>query len=62
MTAIQVINEIKALDPKEQAWVLDSLLEIEANRKITYMDDQCFDLAADRVMTTHSDLMHKLTQ
>lgn len=33
MTATQVINEIKALDPQERAKVLDLLQEIEVAQK-----------------------------
>ncbi len=62
MTATQVINEIKALDPQERAKVLDLLLEIEAAQGIRHADDQTFDDVADRVMTRHADLMRKLAQ
>lgn len=62
MTAAQVIDEIKTLDPQERAKVLDLLLEIEAAQNIRYADDRTFDDAADRVMTRHSDLMRKLAQ
>ena len=62
MTATQVIDEIKALDPQERAQVLDVLLEIKAVQNIRQVDDQTFDDVADRVMTRHSDLMRKLAQ
>jgi len=60
MTATQVINEIKALDPQERAKVLNVLLEIEAAQNIRHADDETFDNVADRVMTRHADLMRKL--
>jgi len=61
MTAIQVMNEIKALDPRERAKVLE-LLEIEAAQNVRYADDHAFDEVADRVMDRHTDLMRKLAQ
>lgn len=62
MTATQVINEIKALDPRERGKVLDFLLEIESAQTIRYADDRIFDDVADRVMDRHADLMRKLAQ
>jgi hypothetical protein len=62
MTAAQVIDEIKALNPQERAKVLDLLLEIEADQNIRHADDLAFDHAADRVMDRHADLMRKLAQ
>lgn len=62
MTATQVINEIKALEPQERAKVLDLLLEIEATQNIRHADDRAFDDVADRVIDRHADLMRKLAQ
>ena len=62
MTAADVIDQIKTLDPQERAKVLDLLLEIEAAQKIVYMDDQSFDQASDRVLKRHADLLRKLAQ
>jgi hypothetical protein len=62
MTTRQVLDEVKALDPKERAKVLDLLLEIEAEQKITYMEDKSFDHAAERVVDRHAELMKKLAQ
>ena len=62
MTAADVIDQIKALEPQERAKVLDLLLEIEADQKSAYMDDQSFDQAADRVLERHSELLRKLAQ
>lgn len=62
MTALQVINEIKALDPRERARVLDLLLEIEAAQDIRHVDDRTFDDVIDLVMDRHADLMRKLAQ
>ena len=62
MTAADVIDQIKTLDPQERAKVLDLLLEIEAAQKIVYMDDQSFDQASDRVLKRHADLLRKLAE
>ena len=62
MTATDVIEQIKTLDPQERAKVLGVLLGIEAAQKIVDMDDQRFDRAADRVLKRHADLMRKLAQ
>ena len=62
MTATQVIEEIKALEPRERVKMFDFLLEIESNERICYADDLSFDNATDRVMDQHADLMRKLAQ
>jgi type VI protein secretion system component VasK len=62
MTATDVIEQIKTLDPRERAKVLGVLLEIEPAQKIVDMDDQRFDEAADRVLERHADLLRKLAQ
>jgi len=58
MTAADVIDQIKALDPQERAKVLDLLLEIQAAQ----MDDQTFDQTANRVLERHAALLRKLAQ
>jgi hypothetical protein len=62
MTASDLIEQIKTLDPQERAKVLVLLLKIEADQKVDYMDDQSFDRAADRVLEVHADLLRKLAQ
>jgi hypothetical protein len=62
MTATDVIDQIKSLDPKERAKVLGLLLEIEAAHKTVEVDDQSFDQAADRVLGRHADLLRKLAE
>jgi hypothetical protein len=42
MTAADVIDQIKALDPRERAKVLNVLLEIEEGQKSLCMDDESF--------------------
>ncbi|MGA8654799.1 MAG: hypothetical protein WB586_01505 [Chthoniobacterales bacterium] len=56
------LDQIKALEPQERAKVLALLLEIEAAKKIACMDDEAFDDTADRVLSRHAALMHKLAQ
>jgi hypothetical protein len=51
MSATEIIDQIKALEPQKQAKVLALLLEIEATQKIACMDDERFDDAADRVLS-----------
>lgn len=62
MSATEIIDQIKALEPQERAKVLALLLEIEAAQKMDSMDDERFDRATDRVLSQHSDLMRKLAQ
>ena len=62
MTAADVIDQIKTLDPLERAKVLDGLLEIEADQKIADMDDASFERAAEGVLIRHADLLRKLAK
>ena len=62
MTANEVIDQVKTLDPQERAKVLGVLLEMEAAQNIADMDDQRFEQAADRVLERHADLLRKLAQ
>jgi len=62
MTAADVMDQIKTLDPQERAKVLDLLLEIEAAQQIVPMDDQSFERAANQVLARHADLLRKLAQ
>ena len=62
MSATEIIDQIKALEPQERAKVLALLLEIEAAQNIVSMDDERFDHAADRVLSRHSDLMRNLAR
>jgi 23S rRNA maturation-related 3'-5' exoribonuclease YhaM len=62
MTADDVMDQIKTLDPQERAKVLDLLLKIETTQQIVSMDDQNFERAADQVLERHADLLRKLAQ
>jgi hypothetical protein len=62
MTATDVIDQIKNLDPQERAKVLDVLLKMEADQKQEPVDDQGFDRSVDRVLDRHGELLRKLAQ
>ena len=60
MTAVDVINEIKALTPEELAEVIRFLRELEAQQPSQVIDDRAFDAEADKVLSRHADLLQKL--
>jgi hypothetical protein len=62
MSAAEIIDQIKALEPQERAKILALLLEIEAAEKVGCMNDERFDDVAERVLSRHADLMQKLAQ
>jgi len=62
MTAVQVIDQIKTLDPQERIKVLDLLLELESPQKPNSIDNTSFNQSMNRVLNRHSNLMHKLAQ
>ncbi len=62
MTVAQVLHEIRALDPKDRAEVLDSLLKMEEEESLQQAGDEDFDKVSDRVLERHQDLMRKLAQ
>ena len=62
MTAAEVIDQIRTLDPQERAKVLDHLLETEPIRPDACLNDKDFDRAAERVVERHADLLRKLAQ
>ncbi len=62
MTAVQVIDQIKTLDPQERIKVLDLLLELESPQKPNSIDNTSFNQSMDRVLNRHSNLMHNLAQ
>jgi len=57
MTALDVINEIKTLDPTERAEVIRFVHILE---KYPDISDQNFEEAADQVMERHAVLLQKL--
>lgn len=56
------MDEIRALDPKERAKVLDLLLKLEADQKVPLESDAGFEEAAKHVLSRHAELMRKLAQ
>ena len=62
MTVVDLIEQIRSLDPQDRAKVMAALLEIEAAQGISPMDDQVFDRAANRVVERHAETLRKLAQ
>jgi hypothetical protein len=62
MTAVEVIDQIKTLDPQERIKVLNLLLEMETPQKDNLIDQSSFKKSMDQVFSRHSDLMRKLAQ
>ncbi|HYZ74527.1 MAG TPA: hypothetical protein VE641_15730 [Chthoniobacterales bacterium] len=62
MSATEIIDQIKTLQPEERAKVLASLLEIESAQDKRRMEDDKFQKAANQVLTHHADLLRKLAQ
>jgi hypothetical protein len=62
MNAHEVIDQIKALSPEEQAKVIGFIEEVKATQRVKYADDPSFAAAAEWVFKEHSELMRKLSQ
>lgn len=62
MNAHEVIDQIKALPPEEQAKVLDFIEEVQSLRRGKQGDERDFAAAADWVFAEHAELMRKLSQ
>ena len=63
MTAIEVIDEIKALPPQEKAKVIDFVQQLESTQpRVRTLDPRSFVEAARSVFQRHDQLMHKLSQ
>jgi hypothetical protein len=62
MNAHDVIDQIKALPPDEQAKVVDFIEEVKALRRVKYADQVSFAEAAKWVFNEHEELMRKLRQ
>ena len=62
MTALAVIEQIKALAPDEQAKVVHFLEEVKATRQVHLMTTKVFEESANRVFDRHSELMRKLSR
>ena len=63
MTAVDVIDQIKALTPPERAKVLDFVHGLEAAEpQVRFASDEKFNEAAKWVLAEHAELMRKLGQ
>ena len=62
MNAREVIDQIKAMPPDEQAKVIDFVAEVKAAQSVKFADQQSFDAAAKWVFEEHAELMRKLSQ
>lgn len=63
MTAVEVIDQIKALPPQERAKVIDFVQALETEPlRIRTLDPKAFERAARSVFERHAELMHKLSQ
>jgi hypothetical protein len=62
MTTSEVIDQIKALPPEEQAKVIGFIEEVKATLRVSSADAASFAAAADWVFKEHSELMRKLSQ
>lgn len=62
MEAREVIDQIKALPPEEQAKVVDFIEEVKAMQRVKYADQMSFAEAAKWVFTEHAELMRKLSR
>jgi hypothetical protein len=61
MTAVEVIDEIKALPPLEKAKVIDYVQGLESpQRRVRTVDPKTFEEAARSDFEQHGDLMHRL--
>jgi hypothetical protein len=60
MKATEVIDQIRALPPEEQAKVVDFIEEVKALQRVRYADRKSFAEAAQWVFTEHAELMRKL--
>lgn len=62
MNAHEVIDQIKALPPEEQAKVIGFIEEVRAAQNVKYADDKSFAAAAQWAFKEHAELMRKLSQ
>lgn len=64
MTAIQIIDQIKALPPEEQAKVRDFVHQLDAavSPHVQYADEKTVAEAAKWTFSEHAELMCKLSQ
>ena len=61
MKAHEVIDQIKALPPEEQAKVIDFIEEVKAAQRVRFADEASFASAAAWVFQEHAALMRELS-
>lgn len=62
MKAREVIDQIIALPPEEQAKVIDFIEEVKASQQGQHGKSVSFEEAANWVFNEHQELMRKLSQ
>ncbi len=66
MSALEVIEQIKALPPEEMAQVVDFVRKMETakiqERPVSYMAQATFKTAKKKVFAKHSQLLSKLAK
>ena len=66
MSALEVIEQIKALPPAEKAQVVDFVRNMEAvpenNPDARYMDEDAFRDAKRKVFAKHAELLNRLAK
>lgn len=62
MNAHELIDQIKAMPPEEQAKVIDFIEEVKALQRVKYADDKSFAEASQWAFNEHAELMRKLSQ
>ncbi len=60
MSAIEIIEQIKAL-PENERQLVDEFVKSSAAKK-SCQDDSSFDALVDRVFDKHANLLHRLAQ
>jgi hypothetical protein len=56
----QIIEEIKALPPQEQARIVDFVNDLKSKHEVKYASDEEFQAAADEVFSKHRELLRRL--
>lgn len=66
MSALEVIEQIKALPPEEKAAVLDFIHKLETasgpSSELRYVDRAALETTAEKIFDRYDDLFRKLAQ
>ena len=60
MSATEIIEQIKALPPEEQARVVEFVSTLNGEPPVRYMDEKTFQAAVDKVFAEHHEVLRKL--